>query len=1206
VAISLNTSGSWAAVNATTQTVTLPTHAAGDMLIVRAGMKHATLPGDITCGTAGWAQIDEHNNGTTASSNGGGDVEIAAFWKIATSSSETNPVITYHASVSATPGCAVATSFSKGGSEMWDTPVGDSGSIAAATSYSATMGSHIAAKANDWLVGYSVTNDNTTLTVPTIAQTGLTLSARTESPATALSSATSNDISADGCYHSVTSGTSSAAAVFSGTNSVADVGAAMVIRLRVTVGVTPTTAALVLTTFKPGVGNTPYSSAVVANEPGAYWRLGEPSGGTAVDTMGSNNGSYLNTPTLGVTGAISGDSDTAVTFQAANTEYIDIGTYVGIPTGASDRTVEGWIKTTNSGSDSPIYVVGAYSGTLRTFWAGYLNSSGVLAWTDSVSFLTFGSAINDGNWHHVVFTYTGTTLRAYIDGSEASGSPQTLGGALDTSGAGNQWIAANGSAWLEGSLDEVALYTSVLSAGEIANHWGIGSGTAGPQTVTPTTAALATATFAPTIAHLIPVPVAALTLATFAPTVTVATATVVTPDAAALTLATFAPTIEHKIVVPVAALSLTPFAPVLKSVIPVPVASLTTTPFAPTIGHKITVPVATVALTTFAPTVSVSGATLQSLINAASPGATVSLGGNTYHESVTINKALTIQGPGTIDGDNTRSTWVVATANDVVVDNITFINAAAGAVQDGSIDFTGVLRGIVRNCNITGGAYASVRFWLGADDGLVEFNTIHDSPVCGVLAYQSDGLTIDTNEIYDCNLDDIGDPGWESGGVKTGECLNTTLTNNTVYNCHGPGLWADISNDNWTCTGNRVYDCTRGGLMFEISDTALIDNNVVYHCGSGFPDYWWGAGILSSSSINATITNNLVAWCSDGISVVNQDRDDGPHPEWSTVAGVDVSDNTIIMGMPVGTGESYALGWFKDFVGGNIFTVGTNFGNTNIYWYPGTPHFAWNGDITSLSSFNATDGETGGTLMTVAARDAALIADNVPIDLPIPTPSTAALTLTTFAPTVSAGGAVTVTVPVATLSLATFAPTVSTPRLVTVPVATLTTATFAPTVSAPRLATPTTATLTLSTFAPTALAPRLVTVPVAALSLTTFEPTVTAGGAVLITVPVAALSLSTFAPTASTTANMLVTVPVAGLVTATFAPTVSVAAAGAVLVTVPFATLSLTTHAPHVRAHGDQGGGSKKGRNAQTPFDDWTIMLDDEAIVELYLLMKGR
>jgi len=61
-----------------------------------------------------------------------------------------------------------------------------------------------------------------------------------------------------------------------------------------------------------------------------------------------------------------------------------------------------------------------------------------------------------------------------------------------------------------------------------------------------------------------------------------------------------------------------------------------------------------------------------------------------------------------------------------------------------------------------------------------------------------------------------------------------------------------------------------------------------------------------------------------------------------------------------------------------------------------------------------------------------------------------------------------------------------------------------------------------------------------------------------------------------------------------------------VLVTVPFATLSLTTHAPHVRAHGDQGGGSKKGRNAQTPFDDWTIMLDDEAIVELYLLMKGR
>jgi hypothetical protein len=234
MAISIRgTAGAWVAANATTQTVTLPTHASGDMLLVRVGMKHATLPGDITCGTAGWARIGQFNNGTAASGNGVGDVQVAVFWKVATSAAETDPVITYHASVAATPSCASPIVFQHGASEAFDTPVGDGGAIAAATNISATIQSHVTATAGDMIVAFLVTNDNTTLTVPTFTQTGLTLDAVAEAPATALSSATSNDISADACYRLVTAGTSSAAAVVTGTNSVADVGAAWTTRLRV-------------------------------------------------------------------------------------------------------------------------------------------------------------------------------------------------------------------------------------------------------------------------------------------------------------------------------------------------------------------------------------------------------------------------------------------------------------------------------------------------------------------------------------------------------------------------------------------------------------------------------------------------------------------------------------------------------------------------------------------------------------------------------------------------------------------------------------------------------------------------------------------------------------------------------------------------------------------------------------------------------------
>lgn len=232
--ISLRTAGSWVAATATTQTVTLPTHATGDMLLVRVGFKHAVMPTTVTCGTAGWAKIGEKNGGTNISGNGTGSVQVATFWKQAASASETNPVITFNAGiVAATPSCAVALAYQKGASAVWDTPVGDGTAIAAATSIADSIDTHISATVGDLIDEFHVTNDNTTLTVPTFTQTGLTLDTVAESPATALTDATSNDISADGCYRKVTAGTSSAAAAIAGTNSVADEGAGWTTRLRV-------------------------------------------------------------------------------------------------------------------------------------------------------------------------------------------------------------------------------------------------------------------------------------------------------------------------------------------------------------------------------------------------------------------------------------------------------------------------------------------------------------------------------------------------------------------------------------------------------------------------------------------------------------------------------------------------------------------------------------------------------------------------------------------------------------------------------------------------------------------------------------------------------------------------------------------------------------------------------------------------------------
>jgi hypothetical protein len=235
VAISIRgNAGAWAAVNATTQTVTLPTHQAGDMLIVRTVRKPFTNPDDIVVNTTDWNPVATGvANGSTANGNGTGSMAFKAFWKVATSSSETNPEVTW--GTTAAPGAACAVVYQKGGSESWVTPTGNGGGDATArTSQTSTIASHISVTAGDMVDFYrGQCDDSGALTVPTITQASVTFGTVAEEPATALLSNTSNDIAADGGYRLASSGTSSAAAVVTGTSAASEQHGAWMTRLRV-------------------------------------------------------------------------------------------------------------------------------------------------------------------------------------------------------------------------------------------------------------------------------------------------------------------------------------------------------------------------------------------------------------------------------------------------------------------------------------------------------------------------------------------------------------------------------------------------------------------------------------------------------------------------------------------------------------------------------------------------------------------------------------------------------------------------------------------------------------------------------------------------------------------------------------------------------------------------------------------------------------
>jgi hypothetical protein len=85
----------------------------------------------------------------------------------------------------------------------------------------------------------------------------------------------------------------------------------------------------------------PYASAVLADHPVAYWRLGEASGTTAIDSSAHlQTGAYFNGVSLGQPGALPGDPNTAARFDGVN-DHAQFPNPVG-----DDFTVEAWINTT--------------------------------------------------------------------------------------------------------------------------------------------------------------------------------------------------------------------------------------------------------------------------------------------------------------------------------------------------------------------------------------------------------------------------------------------------------------------------------------------------------------------------------------------------------------------------------------------------------------------------------------------------------------------------------------------------------------------------------------------------------------------------------------------------------------------------------------------------------------------------------------------
>jgi hypothetical protein len=202
-----------------------------------------------------------------------------------------------------------------------------------------------------------------------------------------------------------------------------------------------------------------YRDLVLADGASHYWRLDETVGKTAVDQIGSANGTISGGVTLGQAGAL--PDNTAMRFDGTTGKIL----------GASNRafgftaTIEAWINGYDAAANRPIV---QFQGQLPIL---YLANKRLSLYDAAGGGVSSSTPLPDGQWNHIACTVdqAGNVSRLYINGvldssnsvtrSSSPAVPVHLGYSYD-----------NDTYWL-GRLDEVAIYPTALTPQQIAAHY---------------------------------------------------------------------------------------------------------------------------------------------------------------------------------------------------------------------------------------------------------------------------------------------------------------------------------------------------------------------------------------------------------------------------------------------------------------------------------------------------------------------------------------------------------------------------------------------------------------------------------------------------------------------------------------------------------------------------------------------------------------
>jgi PKD repeat protein len=239
-----------------------------------------------------------------------------------------------------------------------------------------------------------------------------------------------------------------------------------------------------------------WSSAVLADGARGHWPLGERTGAVAYDWAGASDLTLGSGVTLGRSGALAGDADTAARFSGTSSGLAASQTRI---LGPQTFSVEAWFSTTSTRGGKIVGFGSSASGTSGSYDRHvYMDTGGRVhfgVYPGTQRTVNGSARYNDGRWHHVVATLGADGMRLYVDGALVGSRADTTSAQSYSGywrvGGDTSW---SGAAWFNGQIDEVAVYGKALPADVVASHHSLGT-TGKATNVAPAPAFVASADF---------------------------------------------------------------------------------------------------------------------------------------------------------------------------------------------------------------------------------------------------------------------------------------------------------------------------------------------------------------------------------------------------------------------------------------------------------------------------------------------------------------------------------------------------------------------------------------------------------------------------------------------------------------------------------------------------------------------------------------